>query len=356
MKVRLESFTTSGRFYEVDKDAVTCTCPAFNSSSHCKHLEAVGVYKQRKATLTARPNYSQALSALVKCIRIRDLNEGAYWLHYCWGFNNRLSGSQFRTVRRLLIGSAEDGHSIAVMEKMSANFPMLLSKQVEFEKVMAEFFRICKVPNWWNPETGGHDYIYCGMLATRKILYTTHNHSLEDCLHGLEQAIGKQDKVGALFWTLLIHETKKGAGLHIAQKLHTLALMHNCKPAQRLMQNVYLPHARSLSTDSNFTGQAAWLLAGGTSPVIDQIEPVTRGEVRRLIERVNDTQPHPPPEWCCDGVHCGGNDIRYAGMWDRMHGVCNQFSHYGRVNPDEWIEDKFYSLDGLRVCSEQGLK
>jgi hypothetical protein len=80
------------------------------------------------------------------------------------------------------------------------------------------------------------------------------------------------------------------------------------------MQNVYLAHAKSLSTDSNFAGQAAWLLAGGTSLVIDQIEAVTRGEVLRLIEQVNDTQPYPPPEWCCDGVHCAGNDIRYAGM------------------------------------------
>lgn len=355
MKICLESFSTQGVCYDVDKDAVTCTCPAFIVNLHCKHLDAVGAYKPRKATLTARPNYSQALSALVKCIRLRDIHEGAYWLNYCWGFNNRLSGSQFRTVRRLLIGSAEDGHSIAVMEKMSANFPLLLSKQVEFEKVMAEFLRICKAPTWWNSETGGHDYIRSGMLATREILYTTHKHTFEDCLQGLELSIGKQDKVMALYWVLVVHETKKGAGLVLAQKLHALSLHRNCPAAQRLMQNVYLPHAKSLSTDSNFTGQAAWLLAGGTSPVIEQIEPVTRGEVRRLIEQVNDAAPHPPPEWCCDGIHCAGNDFRFAGMWDRMYAVCNQFNFYGRINPDEWREDEFYSLDGLRVCAEQGL-
>ena len=119
--------------------------------------------------------------------------------------------------------------------------------------------------------------------------------------------------------------------------------------------HVYLVHSKALSSDSNFTCQAAWLLAGGTSPVIDQIEPVTRGEVRCLIERVKETPPHAPPEWCCDGIHCAGNDFRFAGMWDRMYAVCNQFSHYGSVNPDEWLEeDKFYSLDGLRVCTERG--
>lgn len=348
MKLLLESFTTPGSYYEVNKVALTCTCPAFAANGHCKHLEAVGVYKQRKATLSARPNYSQALSALVKSIRIRNISEAAYWLNYCWSFNDRLAGSQFRTVRRLLIGSAEDGHSIAVMKKMAENFPALLSQQAELEKVMAELLRICKVPNWWHPDTGGHDYIYCGMLATRIPFYDSNPHTLEDCLQGLELSISEQDKVMALHWVLVAHEAGKNAGLTLAQKLHALALQHNCPPAIRLM-GIYLKHAKSLSSDSNFTCQAAWMLVGGTSPVIDQIEPVTRGAVRRLIEQVNDTRPHAPPEWCCDGVHCAGNDIRYAGMWDRMFAVCNQFNFYGRVNPDEWHEDKFYSLDGLRV-------
>jgi hypothetical protein len=79
---------------------------------------------------------------------------------------------------------------------------------------------------------------------------------------------------------------------------------------------------------------------------------VTHGEVRRLIEQVNDTQPYSPPEWCCDGVHCAGNDIRYAGMWERMNAVCQQFNFYGKVNPqDEWLENEFYSLNELNICS-----
>ncbi|MDD5384553.1 MAG: SWIM zinc finger family protein [Gallionella sp.] len=352
MKLRLESFTTQGAWYDVDKGAATCTCPAFDANLHCKHLEAVGVYKQHKATLSARPNYSQALSALVKSIRLRDIEEGAYWLTYCWGFKDKLSGSQFRTVRRLLIGSAEDGHSIAVMEKLAENFPALLNKQVEFERVMAELVRICKVPNWWNPATGGHDYIHCGMLAMRKTFYAPQSCSIGHCLNSMEQAINDQSKVAAMFWMMKADESGKGAGLHIAQHLLAIATRHHHAPAQRLMQNVYLRHAKSLSDDGNFIGQAVWLLAGGTSTVIDQIEPVTRGEVRRLIERVNDTQSYPPPEWCCDGVHCAGNDIRYAGMWDRMYAACNQFNRYQQVLPsDEWLEDQFYSLEGLRTCT-----
>ena len=79
---------------------------------------------------------------------------------------------------------------------------------------------------------------------------------------------------------------------------------------------IYLIYGKSLSIDSNFTGQAAWFLAGGTSSAINHIEALTRGEIRRLIEHANKTQPY-PPEWGCDGIHCAGNDIRYAGMWDR---------------------------------------
>lgn len=303
----------------------------------------------RKATLSAEPSYSQALSALVKSIRLRDINEGTYWLHYCWQFREKLPGSQLKTVLRLLIGSAEDGHSIAVMEKVAENFPMLLGKRVEFERVMAEFLRICKVQNWWNPATGGHDYIRTGLLAWRQTFYDKQRYSLQHCLNSMEQSIHAEDKVSALFWLMKAEESGEVVGIHIAQRLLAIATRQNYTPALRLMQNIYLQHAKPLSDDGNFTGQATWLLAGGISPVINQLENVTQGEVRRLIERVNDTQPYPPPEWCCDGVHCEGNDIRYAGMWDRMYAVCNQFNRFQRLLPsDEWLEDELYSMDGLR--------
>lgn len=336
--------------YLVDRNRGTCTCPAFQQSGCCPHLEAVGRFRTRSTTLSARPGFSQAVSGLVKCIRLRNLDEAAYWLTYCWSFREKLNGTQFRTVRRLLIGSAEDGHSIAVMERMADNYSSLLAKDADFAMVMAELVRICKVPNWWVPETGGHDYIYHGMLGSRKPLYDLAPHSLDYCLQQLEQAINQQDKAAALDWVMRAHGCGSKAGGLTARKLHELAVRHDCRPALRLMQNIYLRHEKSLSSDTNFTCQAAWFLAGGVSPVVDQIETVTRGEVRTLIDKVNSTESHIIPEWCCDGVHCAGNDIRYAGMWDRMYAVCNQYNHYRRVNPDDpWLEDEFYSLGGLTV-------
>ena len=350
MKIQMESFSQPGISYEVDKATGHCSCPAYETDGWCKHLEAVGSFKPRRVTLSARPSFSQALSGLVKCIRLRDIDEGAYWLNYCWGFREKLHGSQYRTVRRLLIGSAEDGHSIAVMEKVAENFTALLAKDVEFSKVLAELVRICKVSNWWQPSSGGHVYIYSGMVASRRRLYDAKLYSMDHCLSEMGKAIDNQDRIEALFWMNKADEAGKGASLAIANRLFGLAVTRNHEPAIRLTQNVHLLHAKALHDDNNFIGQAAWLLAGGESPVIDQIEVVTQGEVRHLLDQVVSTEPYVIPEWCCDGVHCAGNDVRYIGMFHRMNAVCNQYNHYKRVSPDDpWLEDQFYTLDGLAL-------
>jgi hypothetical protein len=350
MTILLRSFSRPDIAYEVDKSQGRCSCPAYASDCWCKHLEQVGSYKPRNVTLSSRPSYSQALSGVVKGIRMRNLFEAAYWLNYCWSFNNRLSGSQFRTVRRLLIGAAEDGHSIAVMERVSDAFMPLLAKDAQLVDVFAQLIRICKIPNWWQPETGGHQYIYAGMLAQRRMLYDHDVRSTAQCLDGLERAINDADQVAALFWTLKAHESGTKAGLPLAEKLLQMGMSHCHDPAIRLMKNVYLRHAKSLTADSNFTCQAAWLLAGGTSPAINQIEPVLLAEGQRLLEEVLAAPVHAIPGYMCDGIHCAGNDVRYAGMWDRMYAVCQQFKHYQRVDPDDvWQEEVFYSLDGIKL-------
>lgn len=349
MKIELRSFTNPSTYYQVDT-AGQCSCPAFHSDGWCKHLEAVGQYRPRRANLSARPSYSQALSAVVKAIRVRNIEVGGYWLKYCWSFNTKLAGAQFRTVRRLLIGSAEDGHSVAVMEAVSNNFASLLKKDVEFPQVLAEFVRICKVPNWWHPSSGGHDYIKSGMLAQRHMLYDKTPYPLEHCLTGISEAVEQQNRISSLQWMMQAEGAGKDVWITVAHLLHVIAKSRGHEPAQRLLKNIHIRHAKALSADNNFIGQAAWLLAGGSSPVVDRIEPVTHGEVRELLERVNATQPYVVPQWCCDGVHCTGNDTRYMGSWDRMYAVCRQYDHYQRVNPDDpWLEDQFYSLEGLRV-------
>jgi hypothetical protein len=73
----------------------------------------------------------------------------------------------------LLIGSAEDGHSIAAMERTAGNFWKLSKPQGDLIELVAEAIRICKLPNWWHPETGGHDYVYQSLVGQRILSSTT---------------------------------------------------------------------------------------------------------------------------------------------------------------------------------------
>jgi len=350
MKYRLMSFTSPGQFYEVDKGARTCTCPAYTPGNLCKHLNAVGVYNQRLGKLSSRPNYSQALSAVVKGIRLRRLEEAAFWLHYCWGFNDRLPGAQFRTVRRLLIGAAEDGHSIAVMEKVSEKFPNLLQKDVPFERVLAELIRICDQPNWWHPDSGGQAYIRDYLLAARQNLYRPSPLGFAADMKELVAAIQDQNPAASIGAIQRARGNDPKSGRGVAEALYRLAEQNQHEHARRVLA-IFIRHAKPLAHDENFLCQAAWLLAGGYSPVLDSIEPVTLGRVRRLMEAVQLMPAHPVPEWGCDGVHCIGNDIRYAGMSDRMDAVCQQFNYYQRLDPaDVWLEEAFYPLVGLHMA------
>ena len=102
----------------------------------------------------------------MKSIRIRRVEDAVYWLAYLDGFKEKQS--RFRTARRLLIGSAEDGLSIPVMEKVREGFVKLSNPQSRLLHWVAEAVRICKLPNWWHPDSGGPDYIYQSLVGERR--------------------------------------------------------------------------------------------------------------------------------------------------------------------------------------------
>ena len=146
-----------------------------------------------------------------------------------------------------------------------------------------------------------------------------------------------------------LSEIRMGASRQ-AELLSGLAKRDRHDLGERLTQ-VHLRARSALSSDNNFLCQAAWMLAGGNSPVADVLHPVTSVEVSELIEKARAKwgDPQPIPGWCCDGVHSAGNDIRFMGTWEHMNAVCRAFSHYGRVDPeDEWLP-VFQSYDGLII-------
>src|SRR5215471_2399299 len=147
--IQMKSFT-GHNWYTVRPADCTCTCLEFNATGNpCKHLNAVGTYRiPRPFVSKAHPTFSQALSAVVKSIRLRRLDDAIYWLVYLDTFKE--PACRFRTARRILIGSAEDGHSIGVMEKELRSFRRMSRVDTSLAELVGEVMRICKVPNWWN--------------------------------------------------------------------------------------------------------------------------------------------------------------------------------------------------------------
>jgi hypothetical protein len=235
------------------------------------------------------------------------------------------------------------------MEQVVDSFKKISRVQAELAELGAEVIRICKVPNWWHPLTGGHDYIYHGMLGERRLWQLKMDRNSENFMSMLERAIVEQDQAKALASVMGFTQCRLG-GTKQAEFILECAKKADHEKAQRLAM-VHLSAKGALSSDNNFICQSAWMLAGGVSPVADLIEPVHLSEAAELIEKARERwkDPKPIPGWCCDGVHSAGNDVRFMGAWQHMYAVCKAFSHYGSVDPDdEWMPE-FQCYDGLTI-------
>jgi hypothetical protein len=256
---------------------------------------------------------------------------------------------RFRVARRLLIGTAEDGHSVAVMENAVENFPHICKLHAESMHLAAEAVRICKVPNWWHPATGGPDYIYSGMVGKRELAYWAGELNVEAMTDLIIEGIEERQRDKAVAGVIGLSDAKMG-GTRQAQLILSLAKRCRHPLAERLAE-IHLRARSALAGGNNFLCQAEWLMAGGSSPVADSIELVSESEAMALIDqaRENWKDPKPIPGWCCDGTHSAGNDIRFMGMWPQMFSVCLAFEHYGRIDPeDQWLQE-FQCYDGLMI-------
>lgn len=342
---KLESFSTPGEWYTIDPDHESCSCPAFLKTGHCKHLDTVGIYRPRNWLQGKYPGYTQALSALVKSIRIRNVQEAVYWTVYLHPMFEK--GARFRTARRMLIGSAEDGMSVAVMEKTASNFGNLAKSNADVVHWVAEVIRLCKVPNWWGFDEG-HSFVEQALIGKRADVIYKKSWSQEEAMKRMESCLALGDTVGAMGAFLFLCENDNMTPL--ATHLSDLAKESGSETAQRLM-SVHLSQAKALSGDNNFCSQAVWWMAGNEHPYADAIEVVTRDEVfERLVQARKDWEtPHLIPGWCCDGMHSSGTDRRFCGMWIDMAAACRSAKHYGTLSPDnKWLPE-FYTRDGLHI-------
>jgi len=349
--LRLKSFR-GDEWYSISLEDKTCDCEEFQAKAgRCEHLDALGMHRLRPFTPTTHPTFSQALSGLVKSIRIRRVDDAVYWLLYLDSFKE--AQYRFRTARRLLIGSAEDGHSIPVMENVADGFWKMTKPQCELIKLDAEVLRISKLPNWWHPDSGGPDYIYQSLVGQRAWLYKRWDHKLTTLQREIQNAIEEKNRAMAIGGVMAFADLEETFGTtKQAEFLLKQAENMGHSLAARLCR-VHLSAKSALSGDNNFLCQAAWMMAGGVSPIAESIESVTTEECHELLEKAKERwqKPQTIPRWCCDGIHSAGDDPRFTGMLPEMWAVCRAFQHYNRVNPaDKWLP-QFQSYEGLVIES-----
>ena len=266
--IRLRSFT-GDQWYSISLDDKTCDCLGFTRERGCEHLNALGIHRLRPFSPTTRPTFSQALSGLVKSIRIRKVEDAVYWLVYLDRFKE--PQYRFRTARRLLIGSAEDGHSVAVMEEVARNFSKLCKPHCELIEWVTEAVKICKLPNWWHPDSGGPDYIYHSLLGQRAWWYKTRDHDVETLQKQIQKAIDEKDRTNILGAVGRFADVKPPFGAtKQAELLLRQAERVRHSLAARLCK-VHLSAKSALSGDNNFLCQAAWMMTGGKSPVAEKL-------------------------------------------------------------------------------------
>ena len=350
--IRFKSFQ-GAEWYDIAPDDKTCDCSEFSQAAGCEHLSALGIHRLRPFKPTTHPTFSQALSGLVKSLRVRRVEDAVYWLTYLDTFKEKQY--RFRTARRLLIGSVEDGLSIRVMARVRENFSQLGNPQSQLIHWVAEAVGICKLPNWWHPDSGGPDYIYHSLVGERAWKYKVWDRKLPTLLKEIQGAIEEKDRASALGAVTAFGTVQEVFGAtKQAQFLLQRAENMGHDLASRLCQ-LHLSARTALSSDNNFLCMATWMMAGGVSQVAERIETVTLGECRELLDKAKERwqNPEPIPRWCCDGVHCAGDDPRFMGMLPEMYAVCKAFEHYGRVDPnDEWLPP-FLCYDGLVIQLEE---
>jgi hypothetical protein len=234
------------------------------------------------------------------------------------------------------------------MERVVDQFSALARLETDVLHLAAEVVRICKIPNWWHPDSGGPDYIFQGMLGER-VMQQWSPKNTEQLKQVLIDAIDDKDKTRALAAVMGWEVTRFGK-TNQALFLQLLAVERNHELAKRLT-DVHLRARSALSSDNNFLCQAAWMMAGGKSPLALSIEPVLITEVMEMLDRIREKwkKPQPIPGWCCDGLHSAGQDERFMGAWFHMYGVCKAFEKYGRADPsDQWLPE-FNCYDGLEI-------
>lgn len=283
---------------------------------------------------------AQALSALVKMVRVRRYEDALYWYVHV---NALFSGDRFRLNRRVLVMSCEDCIVPSVIEKAGEWWRKSLSKKNQDEVMYgaaALLYLVCHTKNWWEVPLG-QKYIERWRLVDKECRDRT-SFTFDEMKNAFQA--WKDAKLGekAVLEAHTLH--RKSESFNAVEYAGWLYSEVTNQYAERIAK-IPAQAGKLLSFDDNFTGMALYteLFGAISSEEMPTIPNDYIGEVMERVMKEVFSNPRKPPAWTQDGIHCSGTDRRFAGMLAQMLSCCRAFNHYGRLDPnDEWLEE-FYA-------------
>ncbi len=276
----------------------------------------------------AAPDPTEALSALVKSIRLRRADDAVTWFWYLW----RIPQYRARAQRRVLIAAAEDNLSVGVIRRVAEWYGTI--ERVKFEHAVREILRICATPNWW-AQDDGHAYIdrWTAAEATVDALEAK---SEDGLLAAMAAGAARMDVSAALAAFSALYARPRIPLYPFVEVLGEVARRSRSIQANRLA-SVFRANLRHIGVDGNLPGQALYAALVGRFGWQGTPEPDT-SEVRHQISLARERLAGPLqiPAWALDGVHTGRlRDRRFAGTVQMMAACCRAFRRFGRLSVDD---------------------
>lgn len=290
---------------------------------------------------------AQAMSALVKMVRLRRTEDAIYWYnHLCVHFHN----DSFRLHRRLLILSAEDCIEVPVQSMVYDWYKKALSKKYDKTDFLASYLIavICSTENWWQQDNG-NSYILHWRLAEKRFRSTEHSPTANplEAFELMQDAILDGNSLEACYQHMRFINLK-GNRIEEAKWLRDTAVsLFNL--SARMVAQVHLTHGRMLSFDDNWLGQAVYRLSGRSLGGKGFTEPSNEYVIHLIQKSIQEATeaPRTPPPWTQDGIHCSGKDTRFAGLLSSMVGCCNMYHRHGVLDPNHPWDDTSRSTEAL---------
>lgn len=272
-----------------------------------------------------------AISAFIKSVRLRYLDDALLWMAYLWQFPKERQ----RIKLRILLESGEDNLSVDVIEQVGEWYGSAYRNSLE--AAAAEVVRICATENWW-AQHDGRQYIYAWYRAEMEP-QSFKMYELDELFEVMRMAIVEKTMTRGLSAFNAVYRRRDFQPSDLAKLLRQWSELYGGQQAERL-SCVFERHVSSFWLDGNVSGQTYYALINGDfgEHVCPEVE---RGQVESALVRTSQRLKDgiSIPSYARDGVHTkGGSDRRFAGIVKFMSGSCRAYEHYGRLSPvDEWL-------------------